>query len=144
KLLAVGLSDGGLSIWNLAQIRSQLDKIGLGWKSEPDRQEPLLLEGPKSEPTAAQQHQQARAHLSHGQLLAGKNRPQEAELSYRRAGTILEKLTADAASAPEYQQSLGETHGHLGDLLLGKRDFDGAIAAYRKALALFSALDPDQ
>jgi WD40 repeat protein/serine/threonine protein kinase len=31
KLLAVGCADGGLVIWNLVEIKAQLDEIGLGW-----------------------------------------------------------------------------------------------------------------
>ena len=29
--LAVGYSDGGLAIWDLVQMKAQLDEIGLGW-----------------------------------------------------------------------------------------------------------------
>jgi WD40 repeat protein len=31
ELLAIGLSDGGLVIWNVPQTRSQLARIGLDW-----------------------------------------------------------------------------------------------------------------
>jgi WD40 repeat protein len=29
--LAVGLADGGIAIWNVAEVRRQLDSLGLGW-----------------------------------------------------------------------------------------------------------------
>jgi hypothetical protein len=31
SLLAVGSSHGGLAIWNLPRIKSELSRIGLGW-----------------------------------------------------------------------------------------------------------------
>jgi WD40 repeat protein len=32
RLLAIGLSDGGLSIWDLHEVQSRLDELGLGWR----------------------------------------------------------------------------------------------------------------
>jgi WD40 repeat protein len=32
RRLAIGLSDGGLCVWDLHEVQSQLDKLGLGWR----------------------------------------------------------------------------------------------------------------
>ncbi len=32
KRIAVGLSDGGVSIWDMESVKKQLTEIGLGWK----------------------------------------------------------------------------------------------------------------
>ena len=32
RRLAIGLSDGGLCIWDLQQVLSRLDELGLGWR----------------------------------------------------------------------------------------------------------------
>ena len=32
RRLAIGLSDGGLCIWDLHEVQSRLDELGLGWR----------------------------------------------------------------------------------------------------------------
>jgi WD40 repeat protein len=32
RWLAIGLSDGGLCVWDLCKVQSQLNELGLGWR----------------------------------------------------------------------------------------------------------------
>jgi WD40 repeat protein len=34
-LLAVGTSDGGLALWNIPEVRTQLARLGLDWQEPP-------------------------------------------------------------------------------------------------------------
>jgi WD40 repeat protein len=36
--LAVGRSDGGLAVWNWAEVQHQLAELGIAWNDEPSRQ----------------------------------------------------------------------------------------------------------
>jgi hypothetical protein len=75
--LAVGLSDGGLEIWNVTRIQAQLAQIGLAWRPDarpPQEQEPQ----PFVPATPPERDHQIKQHLNLGMHLASVGRLAEA------------------------------------------------------------------
>jgi hypothetical protein len=86
--LAVGLSDGGVVIWKLPEIRAQLARIGLDWQDAP-------ATAPSSPATP---QEIAEGYFSQGTALSAV-RPQAAELAFRK-GRPDEAAPVDDAIAP--------------------------------------------
>jgi serine/threonine-protein kinase len=75
-----------------------------------------------------------------GLLLLDTGRLKDAELAFREALDIQQRLAADFPTVPEYRQELARTHLNLGRLLLDTGRPPEADAADRAALDLFKAL----
>ena len=72
-------------------------------------------------------------HRSAGDLAA-------ALASYQRAGGLIERRLADDPDKPEGQRDLSVSFERIGDVLVAQGDRPGALAAYRKSLAIAEAL----
>jgi tetratricopeptide (TPR) repeat protein len=75
-----------------------------------------------------------------GWLMGGTNRPEEAEVAFREAAVITEKLTADYPSVHYYMGGLADTYRSLGKFRAKTGRLTEAEDAFRQAITLFDRL----
>jgi tetratricopeptide (TPR) repeat protein len=81
--------------------------------------------------------------ISLGNLLKGTDRPGQAEVEYRQALEIFQKLAADFPAAADIRSGLAASHGNLANMLALTGKQGEAEATYRKALAFYQKLAED-
>jgi WD40 repeat protein/serine/threonine protein kinase/tetratricopeptide (TPR) repeat protein len=121
KRLALGMTDGGLAIWNVPRIQAQLAQIGLAWREDahsPQQQEPQPFVATKPH----EQKLQVMQYANLGKRLAWVGRVAEAEDAYRAAL----KLKPDDPL----------THGHFGRFLEDQGRYQEAEAEFNEAIQL--------
>jgi WD40 repeat protein/tetratricopeptide (TPR) repeat protein len=108
--LAIGLTDGGLEIWNMPRIEAELARIGLAWRA--DARPPQQLEPQPFVPATPRERNHEMAQYSNlRKRLASVGRLAEAKEAYRAARAPLEQ---HLAAKPDDQAAAAG----LADLLL--------------------------
>jgi serine/threonine protein kinase/WD40 repeat protein/tetratricopeptide (TPR) repeat protein len=128
--LSVGLSDGGVAVWDLEQVRARLAEFGFDSPSTATvRNTPAAAAVPAFDRVV--RVSRMRADAERGRRLAKEARDagdHAAERDHLLAAlTLDERLAEVVPDAPGHRKRLATTHGTLGRALARLGDIDGAL-----------------
>jgi WD40 repeat protein/serine/threonine protein kinase len=136
--LALGLSDGGVVVWNLGQVRNQLDSLGLGWRDAPSS--PLGTPTHYEPEAPAEREHVALGSLRRSERLQALDKFAEAEQACNEAQEMFARLAAEAPNSPHYQARLAQSQLSLAHLFHRTQRNDQAKKSCREAESQFAKL----
>jgi WD40 repeat protein/serine/threonine protein kinase/tetratricopeptide (TPR) repeat protein len=136
--LALGLADGGMVVWDLPQVRTHLDALGLAWGDSPPL--PPGQPAPYVPAAPAEREHLALASLYRSERLQALRQFPEAEQACTEAREAFARLVAESPSTPQHQMHLARSQLSLAYLCHRTRRNVLAEKAGREAEAVCATL----